>query len=810
VNLPSKAAVAEDRSAQWRAELVTRFGWAGLAGGMPVLCYYLYFFSYRTVVVIAMLAAVAAAAAAVLLKRIDSRSRELLVVLPWVLVGTVLARFAGPSPGMFLSFTLASVLAAVVWGGRGGIVVLAVSATCLLVFGNTGRFETTGRWVYELPQSATWVRMSVGFSLLTGLIVLLVSSAVRRVERSLAETKASLNEAVRERQARAVAEEALRAHEERLRLALEAAGMGTWEWNIETGDVTWAGELEKLFGLPSGSFRGSLLAFKEAVHPDDWAEVDRGITQALSTESSEYRSEYRVRGGDPVRWLEGRGRVYRDSTGRPLLMRGTAADITARKAADEALRRSEAELRALFASMEDVILVLDRDGRYVRIAPTSPSLLYLPPEELLGRRLHHVFPSERADFFLRQIHRCLDTRRTLQFEYSLPIAGKPTWFAATVSPMLEDQVVWVARDVTERRRASEALRESEERWRRISEATSEGIAFTDQGVMFDVSEQLTAMLGYSPGELYGMAIEEWVVPEFQARVAGAMRIGASGVLEFAAVRKDGTSFPVELRARCLTLEGRPIGVAAIRDVSERSRLEAELRRRERLAGMGSLVAAVAHEVRTPLFSLSATLDTLEAGVGTPVQQQELRELLRSQVRRLSNLMQDLLDYGRPPTLRLVPDRILTAVLRAVESCRPQAAQADVELKIDISEGLPAVLSDAGRLQQVFENLIGNALQHSPRGSKVTVGAAAVTGPPPGLACRVEDQGAGVAADDLERLFEPFFSRRKGGTGMGLAIAQRFVEAHGGTLTAANRPEGGAIFTVFLPALDAAGVGHAVA
>jgi len=691
VDLPSRAVDVDDPSSRWRGELLTRFGWSLLLGVGPILIYTAAVMSPRPLRLAAYLLLLASASFAGVGHRVDYRTRGLLLVLSLSFLGTVLVRYSGPAPGALLALALGSVLAAVVFGSPAAVVTLGVNAASFLVAGAAGRLETAGVWAEEVPRFETWLRMTATYTVVTGILVLLVSSAVRRAERGLAETRASLAEAVRERHARAAVEGALRENEERLRLALEAARMGTWEWDLVTGRVAWAGELESLVGLPPGGFAGTLSAFQETVHPDDCQAVDQAIAEVLENQGTEYDVQYRVRGSHPERWLEAMGRVYRDADGRPVLMRGAAVDVSARKRSEEAMRRSEAELRALFASMEDVILVLDRDGRYLRIAPTSPSLLYRPREELLGRRLHDVFPAERADFFLDQVHRSLERRQTLHFEYCLSIGGAPTWFTATVSPLLDDSVVWVARDVT-----------------------------------------------------------------------------------------------------------------------ERTRLEAELRRRETLAAMGSLVAAVAHEVRTPLFSLSATLDTLEARLGTPAQQQELRALLRSQVQRLSSLMQDLLDYGRPPKLRLSPDRVGAVVGRAVESCRQQALQADVSIAVAVPEGLPPVLLDSSRLQQVFENLVANALHHSPRGTTVTVSAEALAGPPIGLACRIEDQGPGVAGEDLMRVFEPFFSRRKGGTGMGLAIAQRLVEAHGGSLTAANGSKGGAVFTVLLPAATAAGAGNAVA
>ena len=781
-------AIERDSSGQWRAELLTWFSWSLCLGAAPLVVFVMATFELPTSARAAFFTLLLASAASALARRLDFRARGLGLVLVLLVFGAIVARDLGPGPGMFLGLALAVVLAAVMFGARGGFLVLAAGAACILVFGLPGRHVTALYWAREIPQARTWVRLTGTYLLFSALLVALVSSAVRRVERSLA---------------------ALRENEERLRLALDAAQMGTWEWDVATGAVTRTGRTESLLGLAPGGFGGTVDAFRAAVHPDDRAAVERAIGEALVGEPSTYQTEFRV-STDPPHWLEGRGHVYRNAAGEPVLMRGTVADITARKRSEDARRESEAELRALFASMEDVILVLDAEGRYLRIAPTNPGLLYRPSHELLGRTLHEVFPAERADAFLAEIRRCLATRRTVRFEYELLIGDATAWFEATVSPMTEDKVVWVARDETEHRRADQALRESEERWRRISEATFEGIGFSQDGVLTDANAQLADMLGYVVPELVGRPVTDLVAPEHRARVADAIRSAHSQGYEHLALRKDGSKVLVETRARSLTRHGRRVRVTAVRDVSERQRLESELRRRETLAAMGSLVAGVAHEVRTPLFSLSATLDTLEAGVANADQEHELKDLLRSQVRRLANLMQDLLDYGRPPRLKRTRAPVCEAVQRAVKSCQSLAAQSGVALALDLGEGLPEIDADFSRLEQVFENLLANALQHAPRGSTVRLTARAAAGPSPGITCTVEDDGPGLAPSDVERVFEPFFSRRKGGTGMGLAIAHRFVEAHGGSITASNRPGTGAVFTVLLPAAGQRRAGGAVA
>jgi PAS domain S-box-containing protein len=140
-------------------------------------------------------------------------------------------------------------------------------------------------------------------------------------------------------------------------------------------------------------------------------------------------------------------------------------DITDRKRMEEAFRASEAEMRALFAAMTDVVFVCNSEGRFLKIVATNPSLLYKPPHELLGKTLHDIFPKERADFFLNRLKRALRSQQPVNFEYSLFVDDKDLWFNATVSPVSDEKILMVARDITNRKRAEEALRQSEQRFR---------------------------------------------------------------------------------------------------------------------------------------------------------------------------------------------------------------------------------------------------------------------------------------------------------------------------------------------------------
>src|SRR5213080_5216100 len=153
--------------------------------------------------------------------------------------------------------------------------------------------------------------------------------------------------------------------------------------------------------------------------------------------------------------------------------------MTTTKSAAPVVRDADAELEALFAAINDVILVLDAEGRYVKIAPTNPSLLYRPAAELLGKTLREVFDGAQAEQFMEYIRTALQTRTTVHFEYSLPIGGREVWFSGAISPMSRDQVVLVGRDMTERRLAERELRETLSLLNATFESTADGILVVD-------------------------------------------------------------------------------------------------------------------------------------------------------------------------------------------------------------------------------------------------------------------------------------------------------------------------------------------
>ena len=191
------------------------------------------------------------------------------------------------------------------------------------------------------------------------------------------------------------------------------------------------------------------------IHPEDIEEFNRGVYKSAE-DLSPYHSLFRIYNGKEYIWLE----VYSNPDKQPnkcILWDGFAIDVTDRKKAEEALRISEEKLRAFFSAMEDIIVVLDNEGRYKEIVPTNTDLLYRPMDELIGQRMSEILPLELAESFINNIHTVLREGRRVSFDYPLLIGSDNLWFTASMAPFTADSVLGIARNITGRKKAEEAL-----------------------------------------------------------------------------------------------------------------------------------------------------------------------------------------------------------------------------------------------------------------------------------------------------------------------------------------------------------------
>jgi len=264
-------------------------------------------------------------------------------------------------------------------------------------------------------------------------------------------------------------------------------------------------------------------------------------TEAAMQAGEQTDDEYRViaKNGD-VRWVRDRGSLVRDEHGNVVCWQGIILDITT-------LKNTERELRALFEAMTDVILVLDAGGRYLKIAPTNPALLYRPSEELIGKTLNETFPAGQAETFIGFIHVALETKQPQKLEYMLPIDGREVWFAATISPMTAETVIWVARDITEQREAEAKLQAGINLLNGLIEGTPDLVFVKDlAGRYLMINRDGAGFFGKIVEDFTGFTDDEIFSAEIARQFTEAdrqvMKAGETNVFEGVARGTDGSFY----------------------------------------------------------------------------------------------------------------------------------------------------------------------------------------------------------------------------------------------------------------------------
>jgi len=248
-------------------------------------------------------------------------------------------------------------------------------------------------------------------------------------------------------------------------------------------------------------------------------------------------------------------------------------DITERKQVEKALRESAAQNRALIQAIPDLIFTHDRDGNYLAIHAQDPDLLILPSETLLHRSVREVLPDAIAKQFIQAIEHSLALDALQELTFALPLEGIEKHFEARISPCTADTVITLVRDVTERKMADQALRESEERFRALHNASFGGISIHDKGTILECNQGLSEMTGYSRDELIGMNGLLLVAPDWREFVMNNIITGYEKPYEALGMRKNGEIFPMHLEARNIHYKGKSVRTVEFRDITERKKAQ---------------------------------------------------------------------------------------------------------------------------------------------------------------------------------------------------------------------------------------------
>ncbi|HJU92600.1 MAG TPA: PAS domain S-box protein [Pyrinomonadaceae bacterium] len=529
-------------------------------------------------------------------------------------------------------------------------------------------------------------------------------------------------------------------------------------------------------------------------------------------EARDYRHQFVARSATGEdRWLDMIISPIKDKLEETVGFRGLARDVTERKRFEEALRDSEERYKLLFESTPQPIWVYNEDTlAFLAVNEAATRTYGFTREEFLSMTVNDV-RCPREDIPTLMI-------TTMDLVISSPWRHKTKDDKTIYVEMSSHPVVFdgknsklvIVNDVTERKLLDEkqqrlhaSLQQSAMEWRQTFNAIDFPVLIVDlAGTIKRSNLAAEQIVGIEAEKIVGTMIGD--LGEIQPWKKATELIDS--IRENQAPLTEEIKDEITGKTWAITLyhinEFGSVGERAIliaQDITKRVELEASLRQSEMMSLLGSLVAGVAHEVRNPLFGISSIIDAFETRFSDRTEYLRYTSVLRDEIGRLTILMEELLEYGKPFRGDLYLVSMEEMVARSVKACMPGADVAQVNLKSDVEEALPKVRIDRRRLSKVFVNLIENAIQHSPQKSTVTIEARRVAeGNNEWVQCAIKDSGAGILAEDLPKIFEPFFSKRRGGTGLGLAIAHRIMQEHGGKLIADNNPEGGACMIARFP------------
>lgn len=357
-----------------------------------------------------------------------------------------------------------------------------------------------------------------------------------------------------------------------------------------------------------------------------------------------------------------------------------------------------------------------------------------------------------------------------------------------------------------------AIEESEARYRHLFESAADAIYILDveqTGRILQVNQAAATMHGYSVQELLAMNIQDLLTPDSALGLPVRIERILAGQWVRAEVnhrRKDGSEFPVEIGAGLFDAGNHKWILAIDRDISERKLAEEALQRAQQIRISGELATGIAHEIKNPLAGIKLTIQMLLGEKCLSTDNRVVITKMIAEIKRIEYLMKGLLKFAKPPQPQLAATDV-NAVLESVTSlvlcdreCLREGPQA-IRVVKDLAERLPEILADPMQLQQVFVNLLLNAVEAMPEGGVITL-RTAFDRVLRMVQIDITDTGPGIDSSVMSQIFTPFFTTKPRGTGLGLAITKRLIEEQGGNIRIENNVERGATVKISLPSINA--------
>ncbi len=510
------------------------------------------------------------------------------------------------------------------------------------------------------------------------------------------------------------------------------------------------------------------------------------------------------------RWLDMHVVPLRSADGTVTAILGVTRDVTEWKKTETRLRQSEDRYRRLLAVLPDAILV-NREDRIILINEQGLRLFGARSgEEILGKSLYDLAHPDYHELVGARIRHLLEPGNTVpEVEEKIVRLDGVSVDVAVRAARFQDEdgvgILVVLRDISMRKAAEQKLRESEERLQSLLGAMEDVIwsSSLDQSTMFYVSPSVREIYGRSTDAFWARPSlwlevvhpDDRVIAE-QARQA-LLTTGEFDV-EYRIVRLDGDLRWLHDRGRIIKdAEGRPLRIDGIAsDITERKRLQAQLRRTERVAELGTVASGMAHEIGTPMNVILGRAEYLMERTKEEPVRKGLQTIV-SQVERITRVMNQLLAFARRRPIEHRALDLRRTIEDNLEIFQERLSHSRISVETSFADACPFVHADADQMSQVLINLVMNAIHAMPEGGVLKLALAPDRGM---VRFTVADSGHGMSRDVIAKVFDPFFTTKEfgKGTGLGLTVVKGIIEEHSGTIEVESEPGQGTTFTICLP------------
>ena len=478
--------------------------------------------------------------------------------------------------------------------------------------------------------------------------------------------------------------------------------------------------------------------------------------------------------------------------------------------AQQKLNQSEELWRSLVATAPDIIAAVDRKGiiRFV-----NQDIFEIPRENAMGKSVYKFLPEKYHYLARESIESVFDTGETESFEVRTGTRDNPTWYTYRIGALrLGRQVIAatiISSNTTEFKQAEELRR-----YKELFDNVTEGVfLFNRQGRFIESNDRVLASTGYTKSELLELNFTK-IIEANQAAYIEDMLTKVSreeeARFELNIKTKQGDLIPNEINCRYVSYLGKPCFLAVARDITETKLLQNQLLRSERLAATGQLAASIAHEINSPLQGITALLSVLRMRYEKDEYLQKNLDLIKKAFFSIRSTVRNLIDLNRPGKEKKQPMDVNQVIESTVALMLSYLKNNMVDIKLNLAATTSQIKASPQQIGQVIMNLVNNAVdamvnepdfkdklnQSSPIGGEIVIETSSEDEQ---ITITVRDSGPGIAEEDLDYIFDPFFTRKKTmGMGVGLSICMGIIEDHQGTIRAENLPEGGGIFTIGLP------------